>query len=103
MRWHELRCNTDDIYDRDTDAVWGKDNGAGANHHNISLVAQTPGQSHSAAVETKTNFDTTEATCAPIEMAVPTAPGDYTGRLTYNLGTFNAGVSRTVKFIYRRT
>ncbi|MGB7922626.1 MAG: hypothetical protein WCF57_05220 [Pyrinomonadaceae bacterium] len=92
----------DDIYDRDTDAVWGKDNGAGANHHNISLLAQTAGLSHTAAVESKANYDTTKTTCEPIPEAVPTAPGDYTGRLTYNLGTFNVGVSRTVKYIYRR-
>ena len=94
--------NDDDIYDRDTDAVWGKDNGAGAGHHSIVLLAQTPGLSHTPVVETKANFDITKSTCTPIAEPVPTAPGDYTGRLTYNLGTFNPGVSRTVKYIYRR-
>jgi hypothetical protein len=94
--------NDDDIYDRDTDAVWGKDNGAGAGHHSVVLLAQTPGLSHTAAVESKASFDITKSTCTPIAEPVPTAPGDYTGRLTYNLGTFNPGVSRTVKYIYRR-
>ena len=94
--------NDDDIYDRDTDSVWGKDDGAGAGHHAVILTAQTPGLSHTATVETFANWTATKSTCTPVATSVPTAPGDYVGRLTYNVGTLNAGVSRTVKYIYRR-
>lgn len=94
--------NTDDIYDRDADAVWGKDNGAGAGHHMLMLAAQTLGLSHTAAVETIADFTATRATCTPVPVPVPTAPGDYVGRLTYNVGTLNPGVRRVVKYIYRR-
>ena len=95
--------NTDDIYDRDSDSVWGKDNGAGPGHHSLTLATLTFGQSHSAAVETYADWSATKSTCTPVAASVPTSPGDYTGRLTYNLGTLNAGASRIVKFIYRRS
>lgn len=93
-----------DIYDRDADAVWGKDDGAGPGHHSLTLAALTLGQSHTAAVETAADYQNTRSTCTPAAVpTVPTSPGDYTGRLTYNLGTLNAGATRTVKFIYRRS
>lgn len=96
--------NFPDIYDRDADSVWGKDDGAGPGHHSLTLAALTLGQSHTAAVETFADYNNTRSTCTPVAVAtVPTSPGDYTGRLTYNLGTLNAGATKTVKFIYRRS
>ena len=92
----------DDIYNRDTDSVWGKDNGAGVGHHGVALTALSFAISRSTAVETFGDYVNTRSTCTPIAASVPTAPGDFTGRLTYNLSTLAAGTSRTVKVIYRR-
>lgn len=93
----------DDIYNRDTDSVWGKDNGAGVGHHGLALTALSFAQSRSMAVESYGNFSMASfGNCSPFAENVPTAPGDYVGRLTYNLSTLAAGVSKTVKVIYRR-
>jgi hypothetical protein len=98
----------DDLYDSDADSVWGRDSGTGTGHHGIMLSALTLAVSHTQAVENwsdwnpSTGLPSTAKTCTPIVRSVPTALGDYIGRLTYNLGSLAAGQSRTVKVVYRR-
>ena len=92
--------NADDIYDRDSDSVWGRDSGTGVGHHGVMLTALTFGTPHNPVVETFTNFTNHVNTCTATQAAIPTATGDFTGRVQYNLGTVVN--TKTVKFIYRR-
>ncbi|HEX8653118.1 MAG TPA: hypothetical protein VF708_20035 [Pyrinomonadaceae bacterium] len=97
----------DDIFDTDADSVWGRDSGSGAGHHGLLLTALSLLQSHTVAVEKRSDWyplttPGTAATCSPLPQASPTAPGNYVGRLTYNLGTINTGVTKIVKLVYRR-
>lgn len=93
---------TDDIYNGSDDSVLGKDNGVGAGHYGIMLTNLGFAQLHAPAVEKFDDFVTTRSTCTPTEADVPTAPGDYTGRMTFPLGTIAAGTTKTVKVLYRR-
>ncbi|HEX8651170.1 MAG TPA: hypothetical protein VF708_10040 [Pyrinomonadaceae bacterium] len=88
--------DSDDIYDRSAESSWGRET------HAVSLTALTPAIAHSTAVETYGNWLNTRSACTPTSATVPTAVGDYTGRVTYTIGTLNAGASKTVKFLYRR-
>ena len=93
----------DDIYDQDSDSVWGRDSGTGAGHHGVMLTALTFAQAHTLAVQKFTDFNVDKASCTASPVAtVPTAPGDYTGRVTYTLGTLSAGQSKTMQMLYRR-
>lgn len=94
--------SADDIYHKDEDSVLGKDNGSGAGHHGLSLTALSFAQAHSTAVESFFNFSNTRSTCTPVAASVPTAAGDFVGRVTYSIGTLSAGASKTVKVLYRR-
>lgn len=95
--------NDDDIYDQDSDSVWGRDSGTGAGHHGVMLTALTFVQGHTTAVQSFTDFVTDQGSCTASPVAtVPTAPGDYGGRVTYSLGTLAAGASKTVAVLYRR-
>ena len=88
--------DADDIYDHSAESSWGRD------VHALSLTALTPAIPHSAGVETFNNFTNNRSTCTPVAAAVPTAAGDFVARVTYTIGTLNAGASKTVKFLYRR-
>lgn len=97
----------DNILDRNSDSVWGIDAGAGTQHHGLILSALTLTQTHTAFVEKFSDWNTngqdgTGEGCTAIGQNVPTAPGNYVGRITYVLGTLAAGASKTVKFVYRR-
>lgn len=98
----------DDIYDADQDSVWGRDRGTGGSHHGLMLTALSLGVSHSTAVESFADWQPnaghadTGRKCTPIKQNTPTTPGNYTGRLTYNLGPVAAHTTRTVKVLYKR-
>jgi hypothetical protein len=102
--------SNDDRYDADADSVWARDDGTGAGHHGLLLTALPYAgivEPHNAVVEKYTDFNPagaaqTATTCTPIAQTAPTAPGDYTGRLTFNLGTINAGATKYVRVIYNR-
>lgn len=97
----------DDIFDRDSDSVWGIDAGAPPNN-GLMLSVLTSTQTHAAFVEATADWTPfapgpqTATKCTAIAQPVPTAPGDYAGRITYVLGTLNAGASKTVQVVYRR-
>lgn len=95
----------DDRYDRDADSVWARDTGG----HGLMLTALTFAQPHTTAVERFIDWEPyfvgvpgTARTCTPLSRPVPTAPGNYVGRLTYQFGTIPAGATRIVKVLYRR-
>jgi hypothetical protein len=92
----------DDLYNNDFDSVLGRDSGAGAGHHGLLLTSLAFAQSHTTAVEAAADFANTRSTCIPVAASVPTAAGDFTGRVTVNLGTLSAGASKTIKVLYRR-
>ena len=75
--------------------------------HGVMLTALTFGTGHTIAVEkfqdwTPASGGGTARGCTAIAQPTPTAPGDFVGRATYNLGTINPGSSKTVKALYRR-
>jgi hypothetical protein len=98
----------DDIHDRDSDSTWATDPGAGAGHHTVMLTALTFSQTHTAFVEKFDDWNPggggaqTATKCTAIAQPVPTAPGNYIGRITYVIGTLSAGASKTVQVVYRR-
>ena len=99
--------DSDDIYDANSDSVWGRDSGTGAGHHELMLTALAFAVSHTTAAETFSDFNPAGAvqtgrTCTPIPRSVPTVPSDSVGRVTYNIGTMAAAASKTVKVLYRR-
>ena len=91
-----------DRYDVDSDSVWAREGDSSGSHHGLMLSALSFALFHNAAVETATNWGQTGEGCVPIAETVPTTLGDYVGRLTYGLGTLNAGQSKTVKMLYKR-
>jgi hypothetical protein len=96
----------DDRYDKSADSVWGRDNGAGPGHHGLLLTTLSLAQPHVPAVELFSDWNPyiegTAQDCTPINQATPTPPGNYIGRITFNLGTMNAGVAKTIKVLYKR-
>jgi len=71
----------------------------------LMLKALTFGTSHSASIETRSDWATigTRQSCTPFFTATPTARGDFAMRVVYNLpGTLSPGQSKTVKFEYGR-
>jgi len=91
----------DDKYSRTPDTVVEKES------YGVMLTAQTFGTGHTIAGEkfqdwTSASGGGTARGCTAIGQPTPTAPGDFVGRVTYNLGTINPGSSKTVKMVYRR-
>jgi hypothetical protein len=98
-----------DRYAATSDSVWAWDDTKGAGgQRGLMLTALSSGYLHTLAVEKASDWTLLNAgaqtarACAPAEVATPTAPGDYVGRLTYKLGTFRAGESKSVKMQYKR-
>jgi hypothetical protein len=93
-----------DFYDQTLDSVWGKES-FGASGHGLMLTALTFGTSHGTDIESFTDWKRTNgSTCRPPfgSQGGPVGEGDFVGRLTYELGTLNAGQSKTVRVLYRR-
>lgn len=86
-----------DRYARGADSVWGFEN---QGHGLLLTDILYPALPHSTAVHTFAGH--IPASCGQASLATPTAVGDFVGRLSYNIGTLNAGVSRTVRLNYRR-
>jgi hypothetical protein len=93
---------TNDRYDATPDSVWGRQGTATGARHGLMLTALSFALAHSTAVETAGNWAQTGEGCVPMPETVPTKPGNYAGRLTFDLGTLNAGQSKTVKVLYER-
>ena len=68
------------------------------------LTALTFGRAHFSLIEPRNEWtDITRSVCSPGGgLPTPTAVQDLAMRVFYNLGTLNAGQSKTVKFEYRR-
>jgi hypothetical protein len=89
-------------YDRSGHGVWARDATYG-----VTLSALSRQIAHETAVEVAfaspipwTLIAVNQ--CVVTSVAVPTAPGDRAGRVTYTFGDMPAGSSKTVKFAYRR-
>ena len=85
----------DDLYDRTLDTVWGTQGPSG---HGLGLFAKSA-TSHATRVEYASAWDPGVCDVAGV---TPDVANDYAGRITYNLGTINAGASKTVYLVYRR-
>ena len=91
---------------RGSDSVWGWAEG----RFGLILTAVTFATAQSTVVETLANFNPsiagpqTARGCVGMAVATPVGPPAtaYVGRNTYSLATMNSGVSKTVKFLYRR-
>lgn len=98
----------DDRYALTSNSVWGWDDGSGARHHGLMLTSLSSAYPDTLAVEKFSDWTSTGAgaqtarTCTPASQKMPTAPGDYVGRLTHNFGAIAAGASKTVKVQYKR-
>jgi len=94
----------DDRYNRSADAVWGED---GSHVVVLSDVTSTtdPSITHSTSIQAFGVFNA--ADCAQASVAAPTHPGDYVGRLSYELGIIpgfynvHGGGQKTVRVQYR--
>jgi hypothetical protein len=90
---------------RSNDSVWQWDdaNGPDAPPVGLMLTALTFGTTHYPVVETSANwFSTGRTSCGFPSVGTPTATGDYAMDMIYDLGTLNAGQSKTVKYEYSR-
>jgi hypothetical protein len=108
----------DDIYDLSADSVWGRDDGKAPqleirNALMLSVLAGSNVPPHTNYVETWADWHPTLPgglqTARLCEIGslwptggLPTAPGDYVGRIALNLGEIAVGKSKTVKMVYRR-
>jgi hypothetical protein len=90
-----------DRWARSADSVWGWEDGSG---HGLMLTALSPGVAHLTAVQTFAVWQSeAHQDCSGFGNSVtPTAPGNFVGRLTYLMGSFNPGQSKTVSVLYRR-
>jgi hypothetical protein len=97
----------DDLYDSNGDAVWARDDGFIG--RGLRLSALSYATERFTFVEDYGKWDPNGAGTQTARhcfvnnsVTVPTALGDFVGRLTYELGTINAGQSKTVKLLYGR-
>lgn len=69
----------------------------------VSLTATTFDRSHDTGIRSFFVWDSGNwrVDCRQHDVVGPTAPGDYVGSAGYDLGSINAGASRTVRFVYR--
>lgn len=87
----------DDVFSRTIDSVYGQDGSL----DNLMLTALTFNINHTTAVHTASGWNAAVASQA--SLATPTAPGDFVGRVTYNLGTVNNNTQKIVKVLYKRS
>jgi hypothetical protein len=86
-----------DRYNRTFDSVHAQE----STFDNLMLTALTFNTAHLTAVHTFGSWNRAVTTQA--SAAVPTAAGDFVGRITYQLGTVNSNTQRVVKFLYKRS
>jgi hypothetical protein len=82
-----------DVYNKTFESVLGNQN------RGLSLTATSFNTSHFTQVESFSNWKTNS--CLAEFRGVPTAPGDWVGRVTYNLGSLAVGQSKKVTVTYR--
>jgi hypothetical protein len=85
----------DDVFTRTFDAVAAQDSIV----DNLSLTAATFNTPHSTAIHSFPGWNRTITNQA--SLASPSA-GDRVGRVSYSLGTINAGAARAVRVLYKR-
>ena len=86
----------DDVYTRTVDAVAGQDGVL----DNLSLTAISFNIPHSTAIHTFAGWLPSVTNQA--SLGSPVGPGDFVGRVSYNLATINSGVAKTVRVLYKR-
>jgi hypothetical protein len=88
-----------DRYTRSADGVWGEE---GLHTMMLSDITSPtfPAVAHTTAVQTFAGF--VPASCGQASIAVPTAAGDFVGRLSYSLGNMAANASKTLRVQYRK-
>jgi hypothetical protein len=93
-----------DIYDLVDDSVWGKDNASLSDNHTHGLMLTTLSfsNSHSAFFQPFSEFDDAKSCDNRSSRAGPAGPGDFFGRIRFDLGDIAAGQSKTRKVLYRR-
>ena len=92
----------DNIYDYDSDSVWGRNPSSGA-RHGLMLSAFSLAQPHFTDVERESDWFYSKTNCPSTDPAgPPLSNNDYVGRLTFKLGTLQPGQLKTVKMLYRR-
>jgi hypothetical protein len=90
------------VYDDNDDSVWGRSTSSAA-RHGLMLSALSLAVPHMANVETGSAWFYSKTICPTSDPAnPPRLNDDYIGRLTFKLGTLNAGQSKTVKMLYKR-
>jgi hypothetical protein len=96
----------DDRYDDDADSIWARENFTG---HGLRLTALSFATTHNTFAEDYGEWNpngsgsqTARHCFVNMSSSVQTLPGDFVGRLTYQLGTINAGQTKTVKVLYSR-
>jgi hypothetical protein len=72
--------------------------------HGLMLTALTLSVTRLTTVQTFATWQSeAHQGCSTFgSQVVPTAPGNFIGRLTYLMGSFNPGQSKTVSVLYRR-
>jgi hypothetical protein len=84
-----------------TDSVWFTANDPSPMTYGLSLIAGTLATGHTTRIENEPDFiGTTHAGCDP--STNPTVGPGYSGRITYQLGDFTKGKSKTITYVYRR-
>lgn len=86
-----------DRYNRTFDSVHAQE----STFDNLMLTALTFDTPHLTAVHPFSSWNRAVTTQA--SAAVPTAAGDFVGRITYQLGTVNSNTQRIVKVLYKRS
>ena len=100
-----------DVWDKAEDSVWGRQ--GNNNRNGLMLTALTYATPHNVFVEEVSEWNPsffpvvgaqTARGCSPQNPppSTPTSPGDFVGRVAYELGTINPNKSKTVKVLYRR-
>jgi choice-of-anchor C domain-containing protein len=90
-----------EAYDKTGDSVFARDT------RGVAMTALTFATPHLTAVEAYEDWTPlpaggTARGCDPLAQTTPTLPGNFVGRLTYDLGILAAGKSKAVKVVYRR-
>lgn len=91
----------DNIYDNDSDSVWGRNPSSGA-RHGLMLSAFSLAQPHTTDFERETDWFYSKVLCLDGDFVGTPSNGDYVGRLTFKLGTLQPGQIKTVKMLYKR-
>jgi hypothetical protein len=86
----------DDTYARTLDSVGGQDGVL----DNLALTAISFNVPHTTSIQSWSGW--APSVTNQVTLASPIGPGDFVGRVSYNLATINHGAFKTVKVLYKR-